>query len=406
VLSLALAVGMAVQAAPTPPDSLRVLFVGNSYTYFNNAPEMFAALVRAAQPGREVRTEMVAIGGETLLGLWERSPARQRLRDSKWDYVVLQEQSRLGDGLWSGQFVINAPRLLRWGAGLFDADIRRAGARTVLLHHWARREQGQDQASLDHAFDSVARDVGAVLAPVGLAWARARKEHPAIELYASDGSHPAPAGSYLLASVLLYTLIPDAERAELPVTIAGQAVSTAGVMTGSSNRTLVALTPEQGQALQAVARSVAAEVRKAGGLNPTTDVWPPRREPPPAGTEPLRPEELAGKWVGRLAFFPGSWFEVTFRFDGLKCEGQAVIHFTPKREQHYESPVADCSIAGDQLKFSVATMPLPFLFDRYVGRRVDGVKLMGTVERTGRDLTHAMSGEWTLWRPDPNAPMP
>ena len=118
MVSLVLALGLTVQAAPTPPEPLRVLFVGNSYTYFHNAPEVFAALARAVQPGREVRTDMVAVGGETLLGLWERSPARQVLRDSKWDYVVLQDQSRLGDGLWQGRFVINAPRLLRWGAGL------------------------------------------------------------------------------------------------------------------------------------------------------------------------------------------------------------------------------------------------------------------------------------------------
>lgn len=401
MLALLVAVGMAVQAAPKPPEPLRVLFIGNSYTYFHNAPELFAALARAAQPDREVQTQMVAVGGETLLSLWETSPARAAVRAGKWDYVVLQDQSRLGDGLWNGRFVINAPRLLRWGTGLFDADIRRAGARTVLIQTWARRDQGQDQPALDHAFDSVAREFGALLAPAGTAWQRARKDHPTIDLYAADGSHPTPAGSYLLACVLLYTLVPDAGSGALPLTIAGHAVSSAGVLDASQDGgTLVALAPEQGKALQAIARSVAGEVKLAGGrLNPGLASWPPTPAPLPAGTEPVRPEAVSGKWVGKLTFFPSQAdFEVTFRFAGEKCEGESVIVF-PERKQRYETPIANCSISADELRFSVGTMPLPFLFDRYAGRFVDG-QLRGTVERTGRELTNLMTGQWTLWRRD------
>ena len=391
MLSVVLALGLAIQATPKAPEPLRVLFVGNSYTYFHNAPEVFAALARAAQPGREVRADMVAAGGETLLGLWERSSARQAIRDAKWDYVVLQEQSRLGEGLWTGTSVINEPRLLRWGAGLFDADIRRAGAQTVLVQHWARRNQGQDQPALDHAFDSVAREAGALLAPVGLAWQRARQAHPTIELYASDRSHPTPAGSYLLACVLLFTLLPDAASAELPLTITGHAVSSAGVVETRSDSTLVALPPEHGKALQAVARSVAGEVRRSGGLlNPKASVWPTPM-PLPAGTERLRPEALAGKWVGLLAFFPSTArFGVTLRFEGEKCAGEAVIEVI-ERKQRYESPIGNCSVGADRLAFTIVTMPLPFLLDRYVGRLVDG-KLVGTVERTGRELTNDMTG--------------
>ena len=408
MLALVLAVGMAVQATPkTPkaPEPLRVLFIGNSYTYFHNAPELFAALARAAHPGREVRTQMVAVGGETLLSLWERSPAREAVRSGKWDYVVLQDQSRLGDGLWDGRFVINAPRLLRWGTGLFDADIRRAGARTVLIQTWARRDLGQDQPALDHAFDSVAREFGALVAPAGLAWQRARKEQPAIDLYATDGSHPTPAGSYLLACVLLYALLPETGSGALPVTITGHAVSPAGVVdTSQDSSTLVALPPDQAKALQAVARSVTSEVRTSGGrLNAAAAAWPPMPASPPPAAEPVRPESLAGKWVGQLTFCPSqAHFEVTLRFAGEKCEGESVIG-VPERKQRYESPIANCSVGPDGLKFSIGTMPLPFLFDRYAGRLVDG-KLVGTVERTGRELTNLMAGQWTLRRPDENAP--
>jgi hypothetical protein len=410
MLFLLLAAGLAAPEPSKAPEPLRVLFVGNSYTYFNNAPEMFAALARAAQPGREVRTEMVVAGGETLLGLWERSSARQAIRDSKWDYVVLQEQSRLGEALWGGQFVINAPRLLRWGAGLFDAEIRRARARTVLMQTWARRGGLEShQPSLDHAFDSVAGDVGALIAPVGRAWQRARQAHPTIELYAPDGSHPAPAGSYLLACVLLFTLLPDAARpelAELPLTISGHAVSPAAVVDGGPQSTLVALPPEHGKALQTVARSVVDELRGSGGLlKPSASPWPTPM-PLPEGTEPLRAEAVAGKWAGPLSFFSsGAALEVTFRFEGRRCEGEAVIYVPgrPNVKQRYQSPIGGCSIGEDRLTFSITTMGLPSLVDRYVGRMVDGA-LKGTVERTGRELTNDMSGVWTLCREKESEP--
>ena len=132
---------VASQALLFGADPLRVLFVGNSYTYFNNAPEIFAELARAQAPGRTIEARMVAIPGETLISLWQRSNAREILRSSKWDYVVLQDQSQLGDGLREGKFVVNEPTLLHWGVRLFDAEIKKHGAKTVLLLTWSRRAE-------------------------------------------------------------------------------------------------------------------------------------------------------------------------------------------------------------------------------------------------------------------------
>ena len=47
-----------------PGECVRVLFLGNSYTYVNDLPAVFRHLARAA--GRNVETSMVASGGETL----------------------------------------------------------------------------------------------------------------------------------------------------------------------------------------------------------------------------------------------------------------------------------------------------------------------------------------------------
>ena len=61
------------------------------------------------------------------------------------------------------------------------------------------------QTRLNSAYGSLARKLGATLAPVGLAWERALREAPTIKLL--DGTqHPSPAGTYLAAAVLFRTL--------------------------------------------------------------------------------------------------------------------------------------------------------------------------------------------------------
>jgi len=46
-----------------------------------------------------------------------------------------------------------------------------------------------------------AQELNAPIAPVGLAWSIAVKEHPELELWQGDGSHPAEQGTYLAACV-------------------------------------------------------------------------------------------------------------------------------------------------------------------------------------------------------------
>ena len=45
---------------------MRILFIGNSHTYFNDMPHLCAELLRAA--GKDVEVTMLTRGGETLHG--------------------------------------------------------------------------------------------------------------------------------------------------------------------------------------------------------------------------------------------------------------------------------------------------------------------------------------------------
>lgn len=179
----------------------RVLFIGNSYTYANNLPEVFATLARAA--GHPVETGMVAPGGWGLKDHWERGEAHVALRDGHWNYVVLQEQSLLNNAVpVDGQPHVASDAAFRPYAERWAAEVRGAGATPVFYLTWARKTSPEDQATLNDAYTRAAAGTASALAPVGVAWARIRAEKPALELFQPDGSHPSPAGTYLAACTL------------------------------------------------------------------------------------------------------------------------------------------------------------------------------------------------------------
>jgi hypothetical protein len=308
--------------------------------------------------------------------------------------VVLQCQSQLGDGLRDGKFVVNAPALLHWGVRLFDGEIKRRGARTVLFLTWSRKAEPEQQADLNHAYDSVAREIGAILAPVGPAWQKARLQNPEIELYAKDGSHPSPLGSYLAASVIVQTLFLDRNQ-KLPAEIVGRKIDSSGRFEGDAPAVLVAASPQEASLLQGVARDAVGELRDHGGY---LDAAMPSQ---PLITEEKRTlrdgESIDGRWAGTLSYFPSpADLEVDLSLIAGKCEGAARIKI-PDRKQSYAAPLAGCTVDGNQVVFSVVMLPIPFLIDRFTGQ-LRGDTLAGTVERTGRELTNSMTGSWSLRR--------
>lgn len=73
--------------AQTKPDSVRVLFIGNSYTYGNDLPELLAQLM--AGKGQKFSYASVTVGGATLQKQWEDGKAVAEIHRKPWDYVIL-----------------------------------------------------------------------------------------------------------------------------------------------------------------------------------------------------------------------------------------------------------------------------------------------------------------------------
>ena len=191
---------------------LRVLFIGNSYTYGNSLPVMLATLATSPGSPRQIQTDMVAVSSATLQQTWEQGTAKKAIQEGKWDFVVLQEYSLLP---------AQDPERMYKYARQFDAEIKKNGAKTVLFLTWARRGQPEMQLSLDRAYYTLAKELDALVAPVGPAWQLALGLSPTIALHMDDGSHPTPTGTYLTACVFYLVMLgnqhscPTIERAEI-----------------------------------------------------------------------------------------------------------------------------------------------------------------------------------------------
>lgn len=244
------------------PKKIRLLFIGNSYTYFNNLPQMLADLAAASEPKIEVETEMVTVGGATLKRHWDEGKALEVIRRSKWDYVVLQEQSTLGPApLVNNSLQINNPKLFYDYARRFDVEIKRTGAKTVFYMTWARLNAPETQAALTSAYTTIATETKSIMAPAGVAWERALKANPELSLHLPDKSHPTPSGSYLAACVLYSTLFGKSPEG-LSGRLLGFQIDTGGTTLAEAGAELVNLSPEEAERLQRIAWETAKEYRK------------------------------------------------------------------------------------------------------------------------------------------------
>ncbi len=208
------------------PSTLHVLFVGNSYTYVNDLPAHLAAM--GALGPTALSVDSVTVGGATLHNHWDTGTAPARITAGGWDAVVLQEQS-VNPALDPADFSTYATRFatlatMHGARPVFYATWPRRAGDAVYAETWSGGTPAAFGARLDAAYTSAAASVpGSVVAHVGVAWMAALAAVPAVNLYADDGSHPSPAGTWLAACVMYRALTRALPTPAMDVTAAGVA---------------------------------------------------------------------------------------------------------------------------------------------------------------------------------------
>lgn len=180
---------------------LRVLFIGNSHTYFNDLPEIFAEMARKA--GYDCEVTMIAHGGWFLAQHVEQPDVRFNILYGHYDYVVLQEHAH---PFGPEEKLFDAVRqLTRWS--------REAGSTPVVYMTWAQKTEPENQDRMAKAHEQIAKETGALLAPVGLRWWEQAENDPDTDLFYTDGQHASVAGSTLAAGVIFNVIKENMEFA-------------------------------------------------------------------------------------------------------------------------------------------------------------------------------------------------
>src|SRR5688572_10369599 len=204
------------RAAEAP---LRVLFIGNSYTYVNNVPALLEAVAERAG-ARPIEAEMLVAPGARLSDFIDAKTVLERLGREHWDVVVLQE---LGGHL-ACLSTAERPRPTECTESIaahrrLSKLARANGARVVLFGTWSMTEGIQGLVSKGSR--RVASAVGAEVADIGWMLDRAQRLDASLELFHPD-RHLKPTGA-VLAAIGLWQAIekrrvaPGPFHAEVPV---------------------------------------------------------------------------------------------------------------------------------------------------------------------------------------------
>ena len=173
----------------------RVLFIGNSLTFWNQGVDVILAKL---VPG--IETKRVAVGGATLETLWANDEAKLACADN-WNVVVLQED-----------LPETTQASFRRHAKLWCEHVRQYGAEPVFYAAWAydRLPTFDDDAiCAEHA--RAAEENNARIANVGAAHTAGPE---GLDLFDDDREHPSLAGTYLAACVIATTIYgPEALQA-------------------------------------------------------------------------------------------------------------------------------------------------------------------------------------------------
>ena len=171
----------------------KVLFIGNSFTYYNNGLHAhFRRLTFAAGlfTSKNSRARIATISGGRLPE--HEGGFEHVLGTDDWDVVVLQGHSL-------GPISEKTAEPFRRTARKFARIAREHGTRPVFFMTWAYSDRPEMTARLDEAYTGIGRELDAAVVPVGLAFAAVTAERPEIALRTRDARHPTLAGTYLAA---------------------------------------------------------------------------------------------------------------------------------------------------------------------------------------------------------------
>jgi len=165
-------------AVPTPSTEIKsLLWVGNSFFYYNNSMHDHAARL------------MVASGAAGL-----RNSSATITHDKLFDGVMMMDCSQC-------PVLPKLQPLFHEYIAKHSATARKHGAAPILFMSWAYGSEMTAKVAAEYI--KAGKQNHALVVPVGLAFANAIAERPDLDLYAVDRRHPSLMGTYLAACTVV-----------------------------------------------------------------------------------------------------------------------------------------------------------------------------------------------------------
>jgi hypothetical protein len=192
-----------------------ILFLGNSYTYTNNMPDLLYQLSLAG--GDSISWDSNTPGGYSFQNHTQDATSVSKINSQPWNFVVLQGQSQ-EPSVDTAYVVANVFPYAMQLNNLVQAND--SCTQTIFFMTWGRKNGDAQncaayppvctysgmQQQLENRYLQMGNDNHAIVAPVGEAWKNVIATNPAFDLYISDESHPSLYGSYLAACVFYATI--------------------------------------------------------------------------------------------------------------------------------------------------------------------------------------------------------
>ena len=190
VLSCLLLIFLAFTAKGQVQDTSRILFVGNSFTFFYNMPQGVQAM--CLEKGVPVISRQSTVGGSTLEQHWKEqkdTQTRKMIEDHEWDYIVFQNHSMSS--------IKDSASFMEYGLKFAELAGTK-GAKPIFMMTWAYDSNPLMQDRITEMYRMLADKADAYLVPVGEIFRECRNTLPQMDLFFDD-KHPSEKGTYLIA---------------------------------------------------------------------------------------------------------------------------------------------------------------------------------------------------------------
>ena len=172
---------------------MKLQFIGNSHTYFNEVPATVLALLRAT--GGKAHATMLASGGKTLAFHAAAAATAFNIKYGEYDFVIVQDRGAVFEN-----------ELFESGAARLKEMIDEAGSKMLLYMPWPLLSNRDTQKDMTAAYLDFAEKNCVLFAAAGEAFGRVLQHEKANLIFCEDGNHATPLGSYLAALTVFYTL--------------------------------------------------------------------------------------------------------------------------------------------------------------------------------------------------------